>query len=408
MLQRKELPLPVASSLAESPGVSMAVAVQGLLQAEPSLHELAATVRRHVLQMTPVTLTLSGLGEANGATQALETFCARLRDAGVPASSLIGLCLSAPATPLRAYAFITRCWLGNGPRYVIPGASQMQHLSGKNDEARYWEYLWRHRGTRWAVLPAYGDSVSTPCALLAGENANAVLPTAGLQAPAGSAWLPLRLHLPRFADDNGTVRRQALTRSLVACVDRGERLIDLQSWPTRCMQQDARMNRRIAIQITGIGDLVRMQRADPSNLTVLQSLLELMEHVRTTVWDRSAELARGADLLPAIARHEPALTVPEGQHHVHWAARWHAAVERCAVRHRNLLVISPYAVLPAGGEGCAAYADLLPLIACADAHSFALHGSQQNWQFKDFCRFHRRAWAVMQRRNGVSLIATRA
>jgi len=408
MLQRNDSPLPVARGLAGSPGVSMAVAVQSLLQSKPSLHELAATVRRHVLQMTPVTLTLSELGDSTVATQALETFCGQLRNAGVPASPLIGLCLSGPSTPLRAYALITRCWLGNGPRYVIPGESRMRHLSGESDAAQYWRYLWRHRGTRWAVLPAYGDSVSTPCALLAGEKANAVLPTTGIQAPAGSAWLPLRLHLPQFADDHGAVRLQALTRSLVACVDRGERLIDLQTWPTGSMQRDAHMNRRIAIQITGIGDLVRMRRADPSNLAVLQSLVELMEHVRTTVWDRSAELARGADLLPAIARHEPALTVPEGQHHVHWAARWHAAVERCAVRHRNLLVISPYAVLPAGGDACAAYADLLPLIAGADAHSFATHGSLQSWKFKDFCRFHRRAWAVMQRRNGVSLIATRA
>ena len=408
MLHRNNLPLPAVQSAVDSPGVSMTVAVQSLLRSEPSLHQLAAAVRRHVLQMTPVALTLSELGGSDEAVQALETFCRQLRDAGVPASSLIGMCLDSPSTPLRAYAFITRCRLGNGPRYAIPGKSQMQHPPGENGDSQYWDYLWRHRGTRWAVLPAYGDSVSTPCPLLADENANVVLPTTGIQAPRGSAWLPLSLHLPKFADSNGRVDMQVLTKSLIACVDSGERLIDLQTWPTSCMQRDARANRRIAIQITGIGDLVRMQNANPSDLTLLQSLNELMEHVRTTVWNRSAELARGADLLPAIARHEPALAVSDGQHNRHWALRWHAAVERCAVRHRNLLVISPYAVLPAAGEDCAAYTDLLPLIGCADAHSFATSASLQSWTFKDFCRFHRRAWAVMQRRNGISLVAMKA
>ena len=155
-------------------------------------------------------------------------------------------------------------------------------------------------------------------------------------------------------------------------------------------------------------DLVQARKANPSDLEVLQSLAQLMEHVRSTVWNRSAELAQGEALLPAIARHKPAQAVADGVHNEHWATRWNAAVERCAVRHRNLLVISPYSVLPTAGDGCAAYTDLLPLIGCADAHSFAPPAPLQSWNFKEFCRFHRRAWAVMQQRNGVSLIATRA
>lgn len=151
-----------------------------------------------------------------------------------------------------------------------------------------------------------------------------------------------------------------------------------------------------------------MRGANPSDLEVLRSLNELLEHIRSTLWGRTAEIARGCDLLPAIARHQPTLAVADGQHNMDWDARWHAAVERCAVRHRNLLVISPYAVVPRSGNACAAYTDLLPLIGFADAHGFAAGIPLPGWNFKDFCRFHRRAWAVIQRRNGASLVAMRA
>ena len=408
MLQARTSPLPIARTAAIPPGVVVTVAIQGLLRSKPLLLRLADVIRRHVLHMTPMSLMLSDLGGPDVAIQALEAFGRRLRDAGVPASPLIGICLCAPSPPLRAYSLITRCWFGSGPRYVIAGESQMQQPNGSKSDAQFWEYLWRHRGTRWAVLPAYSDSVSTPCPLLADERANAVLPTAGIQAPANSAWLQQRLHLPRFADSKGSIDREALTQTLIDCVDTGERQIDQQSWPTSGMQRDARLNRRMAIRVTGIGDLVRLQNANPSDLTVLRSLIQLMEYVRETVWNRSSALAQDADLLPSIARHDPGLSLADGQHSSHWAARWHAAVERCAVRHRNLLVISPYAVLPSAGDGCAAYTDLLPLIGWADAYSFAAPAPLQSWDFKDYCRFHRRARAVMQHRNGLSLVATKA
>lgn len=408
MLHRNTLPLPAAHGVAPAPGVSMAIAVRDLLHSKPSLHDLASQVRQHVAQGTPVTLTLFDLGPRDESVQALDAFCHQLGDAGVPSDNLISTCLNSATTPLRAYAMLTRCWFGDGPRFVIPDALQMQHPTAENGGNALWKYLWRHRETRWAILPAYGGSVSTPCPLLADENANAVLPTGALHAPSGTAWLPLRLHLPRFADDNGVVDLQRLTEALQACVTHGERILDQQKWPTPCMQSDARINRRMAISVSGIGDLVQARGVNPSDLEVLQSLARLMEHIRTTAWNCSAELARGKALLPAIARHKPAQAVSDGEHNADWATRWEAAVERCAVRHRNLLVMSPYAVLPTAGDGCAAYTDLLPLIGCADAHSFAPPAPLQRWNFREFCRFHRRAWAVMQRRNGVSLVATRA
>jgi hypothetical protein len=390
------------------PGVSMTLAVQSLLQSQEAIDEIACVVRQQVAKSMSVTLTLQQLGDGRDAIQALESFCSRLRDAGIPGSSKLGLCLSAPSIPLRAYALITRCRFGAGPRYVLLDGMQMQHRAAESEVDGVWGYLWRHRSSRWAVLPAYGESVSTPCPLLADEAANAVLPGSGIQAPAGSAWLPVRLHLPHFADDKGVICIEALDKALVACVDAGDRLLDQHRWPSAGMHDDARANRRIAIQVAGFGDLVRLQKRNPSDLGVLQSLSKLAEHVRTTVWNHSTQIARrSSDLLPAIAQHEPALTACD-DHNRSWAARWQEAVERSAVRHRNLIVMSPYAVLPVNDGGCAAFTDLLPVIAHADAHSFAAPPPFRGWKIEEFSHFHRRAWAVMQRRNAISLVATRA
>ena len=52
--------------------------------------------------------------------------------------------------------------------------------------------------------PGHDDAgVRTGCPLLGDEAAAAVLPSHGIQVPPGSAWLPIGVHLPRFADDKG-------------------------------------------------------------------------------------------------------------------------------------------------------------------------------------------------------------
>jgi len=356
-------------------GISMLLSVQELLGSQHELERLAGTIRHYLLADMAVTMTLRDFGEPGESAQAL----------------------------LRAFSLITRCWLGEGPRYALLGAPQMQQF-----DTDTWEYLWRFRAGRWAVFPAYAETVATPCPLLADEAASAILPTFGLQASADTAWLPMRLHLPRFADQMGVVCLDALNRALLTGVSTGERLLDLLQWPTEAMSRDSRSNRRIAINVTGFGELVRLQNKAPSDFYALQSLLQIAQHIRDTLWKCSAHIASRSELLPAIAKHEPSFAASDEHHNRNWANRWQAAIERSAVRHRNLLVMSPYSVVPADDAGCAAYADLLPVIGFADAHSFAAAPPLKDWKIKEFCHFHRRARAVMQHRNAVSLVATRA
>ena len=51
------------------------------------------------------------------------------------------------------------------------------------------------------------------------------------------------------------------------------------------------------------------------------------------------------------------------------------------------------------------FVDLLPLIAHADALSFASPPHLESWNVTDFAVFHRRAWAVTQRRDAASFVA---
>lgn len=257
------------------------------------------------------------------------------------------------------------------------------------------------------MWPAYGAAVTSQCPLLADEVAGAILPGSGLQAPPDSRWLPIRVELTRYADTHGQVRTEALALALDACVDCGEELIDLLDHASPASCRDQYLNRRIAVEVSGFGELIRMQGRRPCGLDALSSSMDLANEIRTRLWDRSRHLARHNELLPAIARSHPVSGEPRDDNERGWSARWQAAVERHAVRHRNLLVMSPYAVLPRDTRDCAAFADLLPVIGVADAHVFANPPCLRSWNALNFKNFHLRARAIIQRNSEASVIATR-
>jgi hypothetical protein len=223
--------------------------------------------------------------------------------------------------------------------------------------------------------------------------------------PAGSAWLPISLHLPNFADDTGRITWAELHRALKACVDLGDQLLDLLSWTTPSQRSDAWMNRRLAIAISGIGDLVRAAGSDPACLGTLQWADRLMQRIRKTVWDHSHIIAGRTALIPALARSDPSGGFCDRAQKQNWQRRWRTALASSAVRNRNLLVMSPYSVLPESGGDTGDFADLLPVLAYADAFAFAGRPPTGGWNIGQFRSFHTRAWAVMQRQNGRSLVA---
>ncbi len=256
--------------------------------------------------------------------------------------------------------------------------------------------------------PAMAAGVRSRCPLLAAESANTVLPVSGLSAPAHSAWLCLAVDLVRFADRRGRLCDRSLKRALDACIEVGDALLEQLSWISPVQAADARKNRRLAISVDGLGDLVVMANDDPTSLTCLYRLDRLVANIHQHLWRRSRELARQVGALPALTEHQPSADWRDDVHRKAWADRWHEALQSAQVRHRNLLVLSPHSLLPRAGRSDGGFADLLPVLAHADALRFSGPARFKGWQAPDIKAFLDRLCAQVRRFNATAFIATGA
>lgn len=300
---------------------------------------------------------------------------------------------------------IRRLQLAGAELVASGGAGRYVIVDGGDGSEAWWGRL-----RRWCsdnrARTAFADYVMPQCPLLSAERARAVQLPIGLQAPAGSAWVAMRLDVSRFVSTaTASVAKPALERSLRTCVDVGERLHDVLRWPSEDMRRDSRLNRRLAVVIDGIGDAAARLELDPCALETLRRLGQLVLGIRTTLQVRSRELAECSEQLPAIALSDPSHALPCGGVRDDWQRRWRSAVSASLVRHRNLLVMSPWALFPSRYEADFRYAELLPLLRHADACAFAGKVSTAHWNLNEFRRFHERARAVLQQRGTGSLFA---
>ncbi len=392
-------------------GVALPVSVRAMLllpsEGERLLRNIAALIRAGV----PLTLSLRDVGGGDAGTDALERFCGRLRDVlcaeGQPPGG-IGASLQSHGVPLKAYLLITGALLGSGPRYVLLDSLQMRHHDDprvQRETEQNWSFLWQRRGARPPLLPAYAASVTTRCVLSGDEAATTILPELGMQVPAGTAWLPLVLELLDFSDGGGRLCWDALEHALGSAVELGEQLLDCLRWPDPVLERDAARNRRLAIAVGGIGDLVAERGADPGDLAALQWIDGIVGRLHAFLWDRSRLLARRLGPLPSLLQSEPAAAWPCDRKRSDWQDRWRRALRDAGVRHRNLLVLSPYSVLPSHGATASDYVDLLPILEHADAFYFAEPPASLFRSAGEFAAFHRRAWAIMQRRHAAGFVA---
>jgi hypothetical protein len=268
---------------------------------------------------------------------------------------------------------------------------------------RLWGALWDLR-TEPAVNTAFAERVLPQCPLLSAERGRAIISPAGLQAPVNSAWVCMGIDLARFTDARA-VDEPALKRCLEACVDVGEALHEALAWPTADLQHDAWLNRRLAIVLSGFGDLLRIRGMAPSDHGSLRYLNQLLLWLRMNAQSRSRAIASHADPLPAIALSDPSHALPRGSIRDDWCRRWHEAVRATLVRHRNLLVISPWSLFPSNSRADYEYAELLPLLRHSDACAFSRNMSIDHWNFNQFKQFHQRARAVLKQRVAASQIA---
>jgi hypothetical protein len=392
-------------------GVPMRLSVRNLLQPGSGSEQTINTILTLLGDHTPLTLSLTDLGKGEAAIDDLQLFCELLR-AQITKNNCsgehLGICVHSHQLPLQSFQVISKTVPGNGLRYVLLDSLQMTQHSNPRVQAeteRNWSVLWRDRLASVPLLPAYGATVRTACPLLADEVAASVLPVSGLQVPVDSAWLPMSLPLPHFADDSGEVRWDQLLPALASGVELAEKIMDQLCWSQPGQRSDARQNRRLAMSITGLGDLVVRRGLDPENLTTLRWLSAIVERIRKTLWYRSGQMARNLGCLPALHNSDPSSGWEDSAQRENWRRRWRVALEKSAVRHRNMLVLSPYSVLSSSGACSAGYTDLLPVVAFADAWSFADVPEFSGWSLNEYKVFHRRAWAVIQGCKTGSLVA---
>ncbi len=297
--------------------------------------------------------------------------------------------------------------LDGGHAYVLPDEGRIRTgaiPAAHTDDEQFWRTLWQMRSSlRVHVMLAPEVIPQSP--LLSAEKALAVLPASGIQVPAESSWIVMRLDVTRFADTHGVLQETVLEQALHCCVDAGEALHDVASWPTSAMRQDASLNRRLAIQLTGLGDLVELRKIDPCNVEALKNLDELLRWTRSTLHARSHLIAKTAGRLPAIEQSDPSGLLPCAVVREDWRQRWRHTADETAVRHRNLVVLSPWSIFPTGSSADFRYADLLPILLYADACAVQRSVSLSHWNINEFKRFNRRAWAVLQQRCTATLIA---
>src|SRR5690606_2560287 len=147
----------------------------------------------------------------------------------------------------------------------------------------------------------------------------------GLQVPAGSAWLPLVIRLPAFADPAGRIDRERLRRALSAAVGLGEALRDGLAWPDPALERDAAEDRRRAVELRGLGDVVARRALHPHDLHALRWLEALVTVAQAELWARSQALARERGPLPALVRAEPAIGWRCDRSRSNWQERWRRA-----------------------------------------------------------------------------------
>lgn len=357
-----------------------------------------------------LSVAITGFGADAEAPDLFRRLCEVLAVAARDACARPGrieIAVAADALTPRLIWLIRREILGEGPVYLIADGERMSPTDVGSTIPlceEFWQQLWQLRDVS-LLRAACASMVSSQCPLLSAELATSILPSTGVQVPAGTAWVPMKLDLARFTDARGVVRQTALEVALHRCVEMGDMLHDLLRWPTAMMRHDAWLNRRLAVVITGVGDLAKRRQLDPKQFRCLRSLDELLFWMQQTLQTKTRLIAQQTNCLPALELSDPGHLLSAGVARDDWRMRWCRAVDEAAVRHRNLMVLSPWSVFPENQPADMRYADLLPLVAYGDACAFSRSATISHWNFNEFKNFHQRAWAALQQRDAATLIA---
>ena len=389
---------PFADDVAFAAGISLAVDAATVFESAAS----ASCFRRQVFDLAaaglPLSVSLASLSpDARHPAEVefiLELVAGAMHDAGMAAHDL-ALVTEAPSIAPRVAWQLRRRYLGAGPVYVRPAQQAMSESC--------WREVFELRAAGQLGLLCV-PFVLSPCRLLPAELAVGLVPPQGIQGPAGSAWVTLPVDVADLASPRGEIDEYALDSAVRDAVADGEALHSRACWPTARLRHDAWLNRRLALEVRGIGALVKRRGLDPAEFAALNEMSRLVRRIREMAVAESRRMAARVGHVPALEQADLANSLPGGRIRDGWAERWQRAVEASAVRHRNLLVMSPWSLFPPG-ETDFRYVNLLPLLRFADTCVFGKPPDLGDWKFNQFKGFYQQAAAVLQQRNAAHQIA---
>lgn len=377
-------------------GPALTAFARELLASRPVARRFGDRIFELLVAGHDVALRVCDLGGGDAAGQRLDRLCQRLahRLRGLDASRLELTVDVAAVSPVCAWEI--RCSaFGAGALNIVMG-EQAPAARG------LWRELWQLRNL--PVRVAAWPSVASATSLLSAESAADVVPSVALQAPSQSAFVAATLDLSTHCGTRGCISTAAVERQLISLIDVSDAMHDETIWPTPSMQHDAWWNRRVAIEICGVGDVVKLARRDPRARGSLTELDMLFAHLRRTAMAHSRALARTRETLPAIDANDPGHRFAERASRDAWGRRWRRALERDAVAHRNLIALSPWSLFPRSDPNHR-YACLTPLLARADVCSFRRHVSLRRWSAARLRAFYVQVLAARRARDAQMVVA---
>jgi len=365
----------------------------------------AALLRQQVCDLVTaeqgLTLTLVGLQPGQDAVRQFQASCDLLDEALQDVNARradLGIVIDAACLDPEEAWHIRSDKLGAGPLYL--------KLPQRALPREFWQQLWHLRCNKLLRL-VYSPFVVSQTCLLPDENAGGVTPGLGLQVPTGSSWVTAEVDVSDYMDELGELDPASFERALEGAVAHADELHSRTHWPTAQMRHDGWLNRRLAINVTGIGALLNRRDCDPGRFATLNEMSELLHQVRSVLLAATQELAVRDGNLPALEQADPGRLVPGGSIGDGWTRLWRQALTAAAVRNRSLLAVSPWSIFPPDrAELC--YANLLPLLRFADVCPFGPPPNMADWNLRNFRNFHQQAAAVLHQRGASHQIAVHA